>query len=461
MDEFEVAILGGGIAGVSAAARAAELDAKVCLIEKGQLGGRCFHTGLYPYRSLMNRLEENGIRARSQDSMGLAAGKKVKDYSELFAETKRVSQSLAGRRESNLVESGVHIETGEGVLIGPNEIRVRGSGEEKCIKAQKIIMATGSDIAAPVTMPFDGERIIASDQAFKLGEAPDSVLILGGGAMGCELAVLFNQLGSKTFLCDAAPRLLPEQDPDVIEALEAEMKKQKVKLLLNKKVISIFKDSRAIDVSLEGGVKFSVQTIVLVSGRKPRTEGLESGKPGFRMGEKGQVLVDEKQESTLNGVYAVGSVTGRASFNGLSEEEGRVAAENALGGTARLNVDWIPRIVHTNPEIATVGCFARDAHHKGFRAVEGRCDNDRLDHSMMGRDDSGFVKIVADKPSKKIIGGQIVARRASEFIPLILLAIKKGLTIGSLAGLSCGSSTQFQGIREAAKACIQALRIRR
>ena len=450
MDEFDVAILGAGIAGISAATRAAELDAKVCLIEKGSLGGRCFHTGLYPYRSLMNRLGKNGIHIEGQDSTG--------SISELMDEMGKNTQTIAGKRQSNLVASGVHIEMGEGALVGPHEILVQGPEGEKRIQAKKIILAMGSDITAPVTIPFDGERIIASDEVFKLDKTPESVLILGAGAIGCELAVLFNRLGSKTFLCDEASRLLPDQDPDIIDAMEAEMKRQKVKLLLNKKVISIFKDSNAIDISLDGGVKFSVQTIVLVSCGKPRTAGLDPEKLGLRMGEKGQVLVDETQESTLNGVYAVGSVTGRASFNGLSEEEGRVAAENALGKTARLNLDWIPRIVHTSPEIATVGCFARDAHHKGFRAVEGRCDNDELDHAMIGRDDTGFVKIVVDKPSKKVIGGQIVGKRASEFIPLILLAIKKGLTVSSLARLACGTSTQFQGVREAAKACVKALR---
>jgi len=344
------------------------------------------------------------------------------------------------------------------VLIESNAIQVRGANEEKVIKAQKIILATGSRIEAPATIPFDLERITSADTVFEIGKVPASVLILGGAGAGCELAALYNKLGSKTFLCDEAPRLLPDLDSDLMEAVEGEIKRQKIKLLPNKKVISIFKDRDAIDISLDGGVKFSVQTIVLTGNRKARIEGVMAEKTGMRLGEKGQILVDEKQETTLNGVYAAGSVTGRDGFHGLSEEEGKVAAENALGGKARLNKDWIPRIVYAGLEIATVGCCAADAHQKGFRAVEGRCDGDQLDFSLILNDAAGFVKIVADKSSRNVIGGQIVSKNASEFIPLILLAIKKGLQVNSLANLSCGVTTQILGIREAARACVEALR---
>jgi len=458
MVEFDIAIIGAGISGISAAKRAAELNAKVCLIENHTIGGRCFHKGLYPYRHMMSQLERNGFNRRLQSLEGKETENKTDDFSELFEETRKFAQSVTEKWESTLKAKGVHIEIGEGLLVGANEIRVQGADEEKIIKAQNIILATGSSIEAPATIPFDEERIISADEVFAIGKVPRSVLVLGGDGGGCELAALYNKLGSKTFLCDEAPRLLPEQDPDVIEAIEGEMKRQKIKLLLNKKVISIFKDTDAIDISLDGGVKFSVQTIILNTGRKPRVEGLDIETLGLRLGEKGQVLVNEKQETTLSGVYAVGSATGRRGFHGLSEEEGKVAAENALGKKAHLNKDWIPRIVYTSLEIATVGCYAGTAHHKGFRAVEGRCNDDQLDYSLIRADASGFIKIVADKSSKSVIGGQVVSRHASEIIPLILLAIKKGLPVNSLASLSCGVSTQLSGVREAARACVEALR---
>jgi len=288
-------------------------------------------------------------------------------------------------------------------------------------------------------------------------QIPESVLILGGGRVGCEWATLFNSLGSKTFLCDDHPRLLREQDPNVTETVENELKRQKVKILLNKRIISIFKDGNKIDIALDGGVKFSVNVIVVTTPRRAGTRDLHAGPLGIRLGEHNQVLVDETTETTAKGVFAVGSVTGRQSYDCFSEEEGRVAAENALGKKARLNADWVPQIIYTRPEIATVGCFARDAHHQGFRAVEGKVDISEIDHSLIHEEARGFFKVVADKTTKKVIGGQIVAEGASEAIALILLAIKKGLPINSLARLSCGGSTRFQGIREAAKACVKAI----
>lgn len=452
MDEFDVAILGAGVSGLSAATRALELGAKVCLIEKDKLGGRCFNKGLYPYRRMMVQMAGNGINRQEQ------AGSDLEEISRLFDDARQFSQSIAEKWESTLQGRGVHIEYGEGVASGPHEVKILRPEGEKSIRAKNIIFALGSRITPPPTIPFDGERIISRDDIFTIGKVPASVLILGGGGEGSELAMLYNRLGSKTFLCEEGPRLLENQDPDIADAMEREMKARKVKVLLNKKVISIFKDDTTIDISLDGGVKFSVQTIVLTSGRMARTQDFNAEQFGIRMGERQQILVDEKQATTAKGMYAVGSVTGRKSFDGLSEEEGRVAAENAMGKDKSVNTDWIPQVIYTDPEIATVGCFARDAHHKGFRGVEGRCDLESLDHSILNGEGHGFFKITADKSSKKVIGGQIVCKRASEFIPLILLAIKKGLTVNSLARLSSGESAQFQGIQQAAMACMRAMR---
>jgi dihydrolipoamide dehydrogenase len=451
MDEFDIAILGAGISGVSAATRASELGAKVCLIEKDEIGGRCVRNRLYPARRLMSQIADKRILLQPE------ADEYQKEVSRLFEDAQNFSRSIAGKWETALKEKGVRIEFGEAVVSGPKEIKILAADGEKNIRAKNIIFALGSNITPPSTLPFDGERIISRDDFFKTGSVPASVLILGGGGAGCELALLYNRLGSKTFLCEEAPRLLENHDPDVMDAIEKEMKSRKVKVLLHKKIVSIFKDAEKIDISLEGGVKFSVQTIVLTSGRIAQTDGMNAGEFGIRMGERRQILVNEKMETSARGVYAIGSVTGRKSFDGLSEEEGRVAVENALGKNKSLNTDWIPQVIYTDPEIATVGCFARDSHYKGFRGVEGRCDVESLDHSLLGENETGFFKIVADKSSKKIIGGQIVCKRASEYIPLILLAIKKGLTVNSLARLSSGVSTQFQGIQQAAKACLRAM----
>lgn len=452
MDEFDIAILGAGVAGISAATRASELGAKVCLIEKGEIGGRCFHKGSYPARRILAQMARNGIRIQP------GVENNQDEVSRLFEDAQQFSQTIGKKWETTLKERGVQIEFGEAVVSVPNEVSILGAGEDKLIRAKNIIFALGSRIIPPPTIPFDEERIISRDDIFKTGKVPASVLILGGGDAGCELALLYNRLGSKTFLCEESPRLLEGNDPDVIDAIEREMKSHKVKVLLNKKVVSIFKDASAIDVSLEGGVKFSVQTLVLTTGRMAQTEEMNAGNFGIRMGERQQILVNEKMETTAKGVFAIGSMTGRESFDGLSEEEGRVAVENALGKDKSLNTDWVPKVIYTDPEIATVGCFAQEAHHKGFRGIAGKCDVENLDYSMLKADRRGFFKIVADKSSKKIIGGQIVCDRASEFIPLILLAIKKGMTVNSLARLTCGVSTQFQGIQQAAKACLRAMR---
>ncbi|MFQ5450132.1 MAG: dihydrolipoyl dehydrogenase family protein [Nitrospinaceae bacterium] len=450
MQEFDIAVLGGGIAGISAARRAAELDAKVCLIEKKRLGGNCFHQGLYPYQRIIQQIRVQQTGHPVEDS--------GPDIKKIIQEAKEVCRKISGQWQASLTECGIHLEMGQGFLVNAKELVVHTSEGEKLIRARKIILAPGSSTAAPTTLPFDGHRIISSEQASNMDEIPEKVLILGGDSLGCETACLFNHLRSRTFLCDSRPRLMMDQDPDLTQALETQLKKQKLKLLLNKKVLSIYKNEDKIDITLEGGIRFDVNQIVHAGDRNPNSQELGTQNPGLELGNYGEVLVDEMMETTLKGVYAVGSVTGRPLSDCLSQEEGRVAAENALGKTKKLNIDWVPRIIHTDPEIASVGCFARDAHHKGFRAVEGRCDFSQLDHAFLHGESEGMIKIVAEKSTRKVIGAQIVAPRASEFIPLMLLAIKKGLTVHSLGRLSCGFSTRFQGVWEAARACIRAIK---
>lgn len=433
MESYDVAVLGGGVAGIFTALHASELGAKVCLIEKEQIGGAC--SSGYTSLEVALACPEKGRLESLKDRL----------------------DAISLRRMETLQQRKITVKNGDGSLINSAEILIRSDAGEEVVSAGKIVVATGSVPISFPSMPFDGETILSPDDIFALRGIPESILIVGGGKIGCELATLFNHWGSKVFLCDERPRVLTEQDPDIIAALESEMKKQKIKLLLNRKPVSIYKDGGKIDVTLDGEIKFSTDKIIIAGLRKANTGMLDAARLGLRLGDRSEILVNETMESSVPGIYAVGSVTGSNPDPVLSEESGKVAARNALGKARSLNLGHVPVVVHTNPEIASVGCSASNAHYKGFRAVEGRCEFNTLDCSLISGETVGLLKVVADKTTKKVIGVHIFGGGASEMISLGALAIKKGLAISDLAALSCGWPTRFQGVKKAARMCLDKL----
>lgn len=422
MESYDIAVLGAGVAGISAALHASELGARVCLIEKGQVGGNCFN--FY----------------KTADAKGVLDEAKVRAISTRWLET---------------IGKKAVFKSGNGCLINNTEIMVQSSAGEEVVKAGKIIVTAGSVPIPSPLMPFDGETILSPDDVISMREIPENILIVGGNRIGCELATLFNRRGSKVFLCDPRPHVIEGYDPDVVAAVEDEMKKQKIKLLLGRKPVSMYKEGGKVDVTLDGEIKFSTDKIVLVGLRRANTWALDATR--LRLGERGEILVNEKMESSVAGIYAAGSVTGNSPNPELAEEGGRVAAKNALGKTRVLNLEHVPMIIGADPEIASVGCSVSNAQYKGFRAVEGRFDYNALDHSIISGETAGLFKVVADKTTKKVIGAHIHGRGASEMISLAVLAVKKGLSVSDLAALPCGWPTRFQGLKWAARMCLDKL----
>lgn len=445
MPEFDVAIIGGGLSGSSAALRAVDLKGKVCLIQRDIDPGSL--PGYLPHRMLKNAL---------QDWQKAEAGGNPAAFTQWVNTLEVVARDYLEKRRQMLAEAGVEILHGEGSLISGEKILVETNDENKLVTAKQIIIATGSQSQAIPTIPFDNEKIFPLEKIFQLIQPGEDVLVMGTGTVAVETALLLKMFCGKVFIGDENDCLFPEMDVEILRNFEAGLKKQKIKILPGKKVTSVFKGPDKIDVTLESGIKFSVDKIVQSAGCKPNSEKLDANRLGIRLGQNNEVLVDEKQSTSVAGIYAVGSVTGRPSSECLAEEEGRVAAGNAMGKKRFLNPDWIPLIVYSEQVMASVGCCEATAHHKGFRGIGGRFALEFPDGNAKAT--SELFKIVADRQSGKIIGGQIVSKYAAEVLPIVLLGIKKGLTVGSLAILSMGESSGFYGLREAVRDCVQAFK---
>ena len=445
MPEFDVAIIGGGLSGSSAALRAVDLGGKVCLIQRDLDPGLL--PGYLPQRMLMHAL---------QDWQKAETGGDFGSFTQRVKTLEVAAKDYLEKRQQMLAEAGVEILHGEGSLVSAKKILVETNGEDKLVTAKQIIIATGSERQAIPTIPFDDEKIFPLEKIFHMIQPGEDVLVMGTGTVAVETALLLKMFCGKVFIGDENDCLFPEMDVEILRKFEGELKKQKIKILPGKKVISVFKGPDKIDVTLESGIKFSVDKIVQILVSKPNSEKLDADRLGIRLGQNNEVLVDEKQATSVAGIYAVGSVTGRPSSECLAEEEGRVAAGNAIGKKRVLNPDWVPVIVYSDQVMAGVGCCEATAHHKGFRGIGGRFEREVAGKN--GDVTAELFKIVADRQSGKIIGGQILSKHAAEVLPIVLLGIKKGLTVGSLAILSMGESSGFYGLREAVRDCMQAFK---
>ena len=438
MEEFDVIVLGGGTAGVAAAQSAVDTGARVALVESNRLGGHSLFKGLLPLQI-------------ANDRIGTSA---TISFENLIQEVNEKSEEISKEIEGRLTSSGVNCLKGEGALAGGHQVIVRQGEDSSVFKAGKVIIATGS-LPKPISrIPFDEQSIFHSDRLLDWKEVPASLSIIGGNKTGLEAASLFNLLGTKVFLVDENQRLIHDRDPDLITALETGFKKVKIKTLLGKKIISIFKDEGKIDVTLDGGVKFSTERILVSGERLGNTAGIGLDDLSIERGSSQEIWVNETMETSLKGVFAVGSVTGRSRSLQISKEEGRVAGVNAAGGSESVDQDQIPFCLKTQPEIASIGCLSGNAHYKGYRAVVGRYDSSGVEGSNNHAD--GFCKIVADRESKRVIGAQILGDHASESVTQLQPNIREGVTVKKLVQTS-EPAPSFELVISAAKECARSL----
>jgi len=434
MAEYDVVVLGGGLSGTRAALRAAELGGKVCLVEKEKIGQKGFLR-----RNILESCYENSSEPRKWKEHLEAIEKLAIEYSESL--------------EVDLIGADIDLVKGEGSLASQNEILVQDGNKSQVIKGKSLILACGSEPSFSSTLPHEESVIISSDEISHLENLPEKVLIVGSGKWGSEAAIGFQKLGCKVFLCTDSAELFPEMDSEFNSKIEAQLKSRKIKLLANKKIISFFKNGEDLEMTLETGIKFTTNLIVMIDQRKGIEQNKVAESLGARLGRNAEILVDDLMMSSIPGVYGVGSISGKRVADSMSLEQGKVAAENSMGKKRQLNPEWVPVFSRLVQSVGYVGCSMKSALHQGFHPVEGISED-----VSFAEEGLETFKIVADKRSKSVVGAQIISRQAGELIPMILLLIKKGVTVANLANSSNIEGTRFQGLCAAAKACLKAIK---
>lgn len=445
MSVFDVVVIGGGPGGYVAALRAAGEGQKVALVEEREVGGTCLHLGCIPTKALhrtafylrcFKHFERNGIRAELKGFSPAAA----------VARKDGLVKRLTAGIHYLLKKSGVVFCRGKGTVVDRGEVEVSGPAGSERLKAQNIIIATGSAPQKPPGFPFDGETVLTGEEALSLKELPASLAVVGGGVIGCELASIFNAFGCRVTVIELEGVLLPAMDENVGKALGAAFRKSGIEVRLGARVARIEKAGHGARVELDSGELLEVEKVLVAVGRRYLSREVVRPELGLALGPRGEIATDERARTSIPGIYAVGDVTGKRELAHVAAHQGVVAALNAAGYEAREELEVVPAAVFTFPEAAGVGLNERDLPAQEVRAF-------KFPFSALGKavtmdETEGFVKVVADAGGV-VRGVHIVGPHAAELVATAALLVRAGFKADEAERLIFAHPTLAEGLKEA------------
>jgi len=419
-EEFDVSVIGGGPGGYTAAIRAAQLGGKVVLIEKNKLGGVCNNYGCIPSKTML-RLAEIQSNINIAEQFGIKLIKAHVDVKQLHDNRKNLLVKLANGVETLLTSNGVKIIFGRAEFKSRNEILVsKSDNSTESIKVKNVIIGTGSTGTKPKIFG-DSQNVVNSEEFLSSNEIPQNILIVGGGPEGVEFACMLANFGCNVTIVEMLDRLLPQEEREISSRMEKVLKDSGVKVLTHTKVIEV-KDELTTKVKVSSGKFLEADKVIVSTGRKPNTQSLGLENIGVKIDELGKIIVTDKMETSVKGIYAIGDVIG-ARYAHEAMENGIVAAENIMKLNSSMNGHIIPRCTYTIPEVACVG-LTEDEAKKNYNILVGKFYLKASGRAMTLGNTEGFVKVVIDKKTKRFLGIHIMNERASDMVGEALLAMK-------------------------------------
>jgi dihydrolipoamide dehydrogenase len=415
-EQFDVVVIGGGPGGYAAAIRCAQRGAKAALVEKAEMGGTCLNRGCIPSKALLGSAHFLTL-AKHASLMGLEmAGPVRPNWAKMMARKDAIVEGFR-KGVTGLVQSNkIAIFAGRGVVSAPGRVRIESAGGTQDIECKKIILATGSAPVQIPIFPFDGQTIISSTEALSLQAIPASMVIIGGGVIGCELACVYSAVGCKVTIVEALPQLLPNEDEWVGQVMARELKKIGIESMVAKKVTAVTAQGGKARVALESGEAIEAEKVLVAVGRKAfcDPETLAALKPEMN---GPAIRVNRKMETSVPGVYAIGDLVGTTYLAHGAFAEAEVAAANATGGSEEVgDYERIPRAVYTFPEVASVGKSEKKCQQQGIAVVVGKSPFRANGRSLAHNETVGEVRVIREASSKAIVGVTIVGATATEMI---------------------------------------------
>lgn len=429
MKEIDLFIIGSGPGGYTAAIRAAQLGAKVAIIEKNDLGGTCLNKGCIPTKSLIASAYMLDY-IRKAKNFGIKVEEKGIDFASIMARKEKILRQLRHGIKHLLRSYNIEVIKGNAFFVSPFKIKIG----DKFFNVSKTIIATGSTFSEIPGIKIDHKSIITSDDILKINYIPSSLLIIGGGVIGLEFACIFHTFGSKVTIIELLPKILSGEDIEISQTLEKILMAKGIDIKTNTRIDEINYTDKGIEIvlrSISGISKLITEKVLIAAGRKPYIKGLGLENAGI-ICENNKIIVNRKMETNIKGIYAIGDVTGLPFLAHKACAEGIIAAENAMGKESVVNYKVIPDCVFTLPEVASVGLSEEGAKEKGYKINVGKFPFIASARAITLGETKGFVKIIADKKTDVILGVHVISAHATELITEAALAIKLGCRTSEL-----------------------------
>ncbi len=455
---FDVVVIGSGPGGYVCAIRAAQLGLKTACIEKDNtLGGTCLNVGCIPSKALLSVSEKYEHAAHGFADIGIDVGKPKIDLKKMMAHKDKVvganTQGIAFLFKKNKVAHFV----GTGSVTGPNTVEVNGKDGKKTLTAKNIVIATGSESTPLPGITVDEKQIVTSTGALALSKVPASMAVIGGGVIGLEMGTVWQRLGTKVTVIEYMDRILPTMDGELSKEMKKILTKQGMEFKLSTKVTGAKTSKDKVTLSLEGAQggnaeTLDVETVLVAIGRRPYTQGLGLDKAGVKLDNRGRVDIDDHFRTNVPSIYAIGDVVRGAMLAHKAEDEGVVVAEIIAGQTGHINYDAIPGVVYTHPEVASVGKTEEELKAAGVAYKAGKFPYMANGRARAMNATDGFVKILADAKTDRVLGCHIVGAEAGTLIAEVVLAMEFSASAEDIARTCHAHPTLNEVVKEAALA---------
>lgn len=456
MSQFDVTVIGSGPGGYVAAIRAAQLGFKTAIIEKyPTMGGTCLNVGCIPSKALLDSSEHYHNAVHNFENHGIKVEAPVADIARMVERKNEVVEQTTKGIQFLMDKNKITVFQGVGSFESATQVKVtKDDGSSEVIESKYTIIATGSK---PSTLPFieiDKKRIITSTEALNLKEIPKHLIVIGGGVIGLELGSVYLRLGSKVTVVEYMDKIIPGMDGALSKELQKVLKKQGMKFELSTAVSGVKNEGENVVVSAKNKkgeeVSFEGDYVLVSVGRRPYTDGLGLEKAGVELDERGRVKVNERLQTNVSNIYAIGDVVQGAMLAHKASEEGVLVAEQLAGQKPHINYNLIPGVVYTWPEVAGVGKTEEQLKAEGVAIKVGNFPMRALGRSRASGDTDGFIKIIADEKTDEVLGVHMIGARAADMIAAAVTAMEFRASAEDIARMSHAHPTFAEAIKEAA-----------
>lgn len=425
--KFDIAVIGGGPGGYPAAIKAAQMGKKVALIEAKELGGTCLNRGCIPSKALIAGAEALH-RVRQAAEFGISCGEVSFDFGKMVDRKDKVVAKVLQGLEGLIAANKITLFKGFGKFVSPRVIKISGKDNLE-IYAEQTIIATGSEPREMAAFPFDFERIHDSTSMLEIRKLPKKLVIVGGGIIGCEFASLYVEFGVEVIILEALSSIIPMECSSVSAALTKAFKKRGIQIETNVFVEAIDHTDKGITVRLGGGKTYEADMALVATGRRLNVDKVDLVKAGVVVKENGLIEVNDRMETNVPGIYAVGDIASRWWLAHVASHQGLVAASNACGKEMRMHYNAVPSVIFTNPEIGTVGYTLEQAIEQGYRATIGTFPFQALGKAQAAYQTEGFAQVVVDRGTGQVLGAQVVGHEAATLVAEMAIVIANEMTL--------------------------------